>query len=330
MKKFMKGCGMTALILILLGLLLAMVARSVRGKIAIEIAIEDVVESVTGGRVHMNLSDWDNWGITTGEEFLSDLGAEINEEINYSIKDSMIFDDDFEILKGDIEKYSVGKDILELDVEVGGCSFEIKTSEDANFYLEAEKTKKFQGYVDDQILYIKGTMNTSVIDDLGDCEITLYVPEGYRFDKVDMELGAGQMVLGDLSVGEAHLEVGAGQITTSSIQADDLEITVGMGELLAKDMQVKNLEAEVDMGHLYAEGDITQSAKLECAMGSIEMELTGAWEDFNYNLECGMGNLEVGDDTYSGLATEKQISNVASKQMDVECAMGNIEIDFVE
>lgn len=322
MKNFMKSCGITALILILVGLALSVTAGSVKGTTA----LRDVVDDVTNGMVQLNLGDLNDWGITIGEEALRELEA----NVNYNIEDSMNFDNDFEILEGNVDKYSLVADIKELDVEVGGCSFKMETSSDENFYLEANSINKLQGYVEEQVLYIKGTIGTGVIDNLGDGEITLYVPENFQFEKVDMELGAGAMELGNLAAKEAKLEVGAGQIVVSDMQGEKVELTVGMGEILVNGMQVQELEAEVDMGHMYAEGDITAKVTIECNMGSIEMEVTGEWMDFDYNLECGMGNLQVGDDVYSGVATEKIITNMADKEMDVECAMGNIQISFTE
>jgi len=326
MKKFLMRCGLTALILILAGLLLTVIAGSVRGSMA----IEEVVDSVTDGKVRVKLSEWEDFGITIGDDFFDDLGEKMNSDVQYELEDSMMFDNTFEIFQGDIAKYSVGSDILELNIEVGGCELKVEESGDNNFYLEAENTKKFQGYVKDGVLYVKGTVNTGVINDLTACEITLYVPQNVHFDKVNAQLGAGNMEWKDLNVNEAFFEVGAGQITLSSIQADTLELTVGMGEILAEEMQVKELDAEVDMGHFFAEGSISEGASVECNMGSLEMKVDGKWEDFNYDLDCGMGNLQLGENTYSGISNEKEIDNQADKEMEIKCAMGNIEIEFTE
>ena len=52
-------------------------------------------------------------------------------------------------------------------------------------------------------------------------------------------------------------------------------------------------------------------------------------EDYNYDLECGVGNLDVGSDSYSGLGREKSISNTgADRKVDLECGMGNVSVNF--
>ncbi len=318
MKKFMQGCAITALVLIVLGFAMALIAGTVKG----EKAIETVVESVTGGKVKVNFGNLADWGITVNEA-----------TINYKLEDSMIFDDSYDILKGDVDMYSVGNDIREIDIEVSGCAFAIKKSKDADYHLEAENTYKFQGYVKDDTLFVKGTVDTVVIKNNNDCKITLYVPENSeerKLDKVDIELGAGSMEIGEMVADKVLLEVGAGQIKASQIACDTFDVSVGLGEILIDNMQVEKLQGEVAMGHLYLSGAIYEKADVECGMGSLEMVIDGAQADFDYDIDCGMGNIDLGDDSYGGIAQEKRTSNGASKKMIVKCAMGDVDISFRE
>ena len=220
MKKFMKGCAWTALILIVVGFILAFVASTVKGA---EV-IHRVVDTVTDGRVQLNLSGLGNFGVSIAEgaeeltdemlEGLEDLevleGWESN--VNYDIDESMIFADGFEVFSGDVNKTFAGAGLLELNIEVGGCKFRMEESPDSDFHVEAENTKKFQGYVSGDTLFIKGTMKTG-----SNSEIVLQVPAGFTFDRINMELGAGAMELGEMFAKELNLEVGAGQITAESL-----------------------------------------------------------------------------------------------------------------
>lgn len=353
----MAGCAITALILIVLGFVMALIAGTVKGAEA----IETVVEAVTDGKVQVNLDSISDWGFTIGEsigdvgsvigESVGDLGEVLGEgigslgesigngisegmdNVQYNLEDSMIFESTYEIFSGDVEKFSVGSDIQEMDIEVGGCVFEIETSQDDSYYLEAENTNKFQGYVKNGVLHIKGTTKAVTVTGNNDCTITLYVPadwEENKLHKVDMELGAGVMELESLIADQILLEVGAGQINVAGVQAGTLDISVGMGEILVNNMQVDNLLGEVGMGHLYLAGAVHNKADVECSMGSLEMVVEGAQADFNYDVECGMGNVYLGSNSFSGVAQERYIDNGASKKMLVECAMGNVDISFTE
>lgn len=331
MKKFMKGCAWTALILIVLGFVLALAAGTTKGAAT----IRDVVHNVTGGTVNVDFTGLDGWGIfiSEGAEDLKDGvmdGLEdLEDTVNYEIEDAMIFDDSFEIFSGDVKMEFAQEEITELDVEVGGCNFVVKESDDDKFYVEAEGTKKFQAYVHSGILVIKGTIKT-VIGNNFSGDIVLRVPKGFTFEKADMEIGAGVMDLGDMSADKLDMEVGAGQITADTLIADTLNVAVGMGEAVIDDMQVNKLDAEVGMGNFSAKGSADEKVIVECAMGNVEMKLDGTSKDYDYSIECGMGNVTIGGNTYSGLANEKNINNGADRKMDVECAVGNIDIRFSE
>lgn len=320
MRKFMKWCAIIALILLLLGLAMAVVAGSMEGTAK----VNELVESVTGGRVHLNLEPSSNWGITIGEDDWMNTG------VLYDIDENMIFDNDYDVFKGDVEKFALGNNVKNLDIEAGGCAFYFKTSDDDNFYVEAKETGKFQCYVKNDTLYVKTTRTVSDWDDYDDCEIILSIPGDCKFEEVDVELGAGLLEMADVAAKEMDLEVGAGQIKADYMQADTCDIEVGMGEIIVEDMQVTKVNAEVGMGHLQLDGTILGDVSAECSMGAIEMNLTGSAEEFNYTVEAAMGNVTIDGESYSGLSQDQVIKNSADKNMNVECAMGDIQVMFEE
>ena len=311
MKKFMKNCAITALCLIVIGFVLATVAGTIRGRTT----IQNVVESVTGGRVHFDLDDlFDEWDLN----------------VNYDIEDNIGFNNHHNTLYGSIDKYSLGSNIDELDIEVGACSFTTKTSSDNNFYLEVNNAGKFQGYVEDGTLYIKSSVTGKRWGISNANEIILYIPQDAYFDNAEIEVGAGMLEFDGLMADSVKLEVGAGQIVLKDMQINDLEASVGMGQITLKKMSVETLDAEVGMGEFVAEGSIMGDASVECSMGNVSLKLEGSQEDFNYELSKAVGNVTLGKESSSGFASERYINNNADKTMDIECAMGNVTIKFTE
>lgn len=321
MKKFMKICAITALIMCVLGIVLASLAGSIKGREA----INEVVENVTDGKVNVKLNGWNDWGVTVADELKNNIG-----NANYIIEDAISFNNKYDILKGNVEKYSLGNGIDSLDIEVGGCTFETVASGDDCFYIEVEKAGKFQAYVEDKVLYVLETPSSRRLNDIGECVITFYIPEEKEFQKVDIELGAGSMKLKNLYADEANLSAGAGKITVSSIYAKRLHASVGMGQMELKEFDAEKLDAEVGMGELIADGNIRKEAMIECAMGNIEMEIEGSQKDFNYEVEGAMGNISIGKDSYGGFASERIIDNDADKVIDITGSMGNISLEFAE
>lgn len=323
MKKFMKNCAIAALALLVIGFILAMVA----GGMSDSNHISEVVDSVTNGKIHVDVSGLEDLGNTIKEGIEGTVGQW---DVNYDISEETTFDDDYEILKGDIEKYCPGDSITKLDIEVGGCSFETKESEDDKLYLEVVGAYKFQSYVKGSTLHIKSTMGTATWSELDDCEIILYIPSGFQFKEIDLEIGAGVVEFENLAVKDGAFEVGAGQLILDGISAEEVSFSVGAGDIKLSDMEVAVLDMEVGMGKCTASGKISKSADVECAMGGVELNIDGNKKDFNYKIEGAMGNITLDDETYSGMANEKEIANGADKNMTVECAMGGIVINFTE
>ncbi len=329
MKKFMKGCAYTALVFIVIGTVLATVASSIRGRTA----IEDVVESVTGGRIHVGLHPLSNWcGVSIGDEDVLDWidDWEIFDDVVYDAENDIGFDSSYPIMKGNVEKYSLGSDIRELDFEIGACSLTTEISPDSNFYLEAKYAGKLQGYVDDGTLYIRSAASLHKWDDLKGCRLILYIPEDAYFDSASIRVGAGKLEFDSLQGKEVSLEAGAGQLELSNLKADSLEAYVGFGQMEIKRAAVGTMYAEIGMGEFTAAAELNGDATVECGMGNVDLKLEGSQQDFNYELSRAMGNLTLGRYSSSGLASEKFIDNHVDKTIDVECAMGNITILFTE
>ena len=232
----------------------------------------------------------------------------------YDIEDAFDFDEVYQIWKGNVAKYQLGTDIEDLDIELGGGSFTTIVSDDDNFYVEAEGVHKFQGFVEDNTLYIKSTSTSRGGSQKG--EVTLYVPENYYFEEVEIDVGAGALWFSNLNAQEASLEVGAGSIALNDPKVQELDVSIGAGK--------------IDMTGM--EGTVLNNADVECAMGNVEIGLVGSENDFNYYLEGHMGSIQVGDSGYisGGFSQKRTIDNRASKEMEIECSMGNITIWFMD
>lgn len=324
MKRFMKGCGIAALVMIVVGVIMALVVTVTKGTSY----MNSFLDNVTDGRIN-------NWFRSIEERgYQIDRYAEGHNDFDgYDINDATMYNKKYPVENGDVEyTYQTFSELnsVNLDVELGGCMFYIEESSDGTFYVEGENTSKFQAYEEGGTVYLKATRKTNVWDEIKKCVITLYIPAGHSFSDVQMDLGAGLMDLGTLYSGSMTLAVGAGQITADFLQAESLDVSVGAGEALIDDMNVTYLNASVGAGHIYAGGSVGGDINAECAMGSLELDLNGAETDFDYSVECMAGAVLIGDSTFAGLASERNWSNGAGRLMNLECSMGQIEVSFWE
>jgi len=336
----MKGCMMTALALIVIGVTLGMIGRSVAG----QKVVEQAFDRMAGGSGW----SWHNGELTWGPETALVVGEDFGQcsssweeetmqvqagtawETCYDIDEVTMFDSNYTIVNGDVMRYCPGSDIRNLDIEVGGGAFLVEPSWDDKIYLEAYGVRKFQGYTEGDTLYVKSVSEAQWNDE--DCVI-LYLPYGYSFDKAYIDAGAGNMEFNDLNAEAACVNIGAGAISLYGVQVQELEVSVGAGSIEMSEVEVTNLEAEVGLGRFLAiDAVINGDVSVECSMGNVELNVEGRERDFNYHLDGAMGNIEVDSVGYisNGFSQKKTVDNNANKKMEIECSMGNVTIWFSE
>lgn len=196
-----------------------------------------------------------------------------------------------EQVEGERESYH---GIRNLEVEVGKTEIQIAESDEEAILIErdmdTEYDKHVRIYQEGDTLKVEMEEWEDVDNDAG--SMTLYVPKGMVFDSAELSVGAGSMEIENLRTRELDMEVGVGSIEADRIEAEDLSLT--------------------------------------CGMGSIEMTAKGNKQDYNYDLDVGMGGITIGGSEFNGMAIEKQVQNHAVNNMEMECGMGSIEIYFEE
>ena len=96
-----------------------------------------------------------------------------------------------------------------------------------------------------------------------------------------------------------------------------------------KKLDIKKADLQIGTGSMTFADLSAEETDGECGLGELDLTMTGAQEDYNYDLECGVGNLDVGSDSYSGLGRENHISNTgADRKLELECGMGNVSVSF--
>lgn len=159
-----------------------------------------------------------------------------------------------------------------LEIELAAGTLEIYYDNVEHIQIEQNGVKGFKSYIDGKTLHIEGGRKLGI--NQVDMSVTVILPENMKFEKVDLEVGAGKALIDDLIADKVSVEVGAGK---------------------------------------------------------LNLELAGKETDYNYNLDCGIGEIQIGDNSYAGLGKEQRTVNTgANKQIDLECGVGEIIINFTE
>ena len=114
----------------------------------------------------------------------------------------------------------------------------------------------------------------------------------------------------------------------SDMVFDSVDIEAGACAMEIESLKTKVLDAELGAGELIINQLDVQKCELSVGMGNAVICLEGRKEDYNYDIECGAGNVDIGNESFGGLASERKINNYADASIDIECGMGNVTIDF--
>ena len=145
--------------------------------------------------------------------------------------------------------------------------------------------------------------------------VEIFCPENLSLQKIKLQMGAGTIELdGDFKADQMEVNVGAGTLENSgSLDVKEANFTVGVGTADISEIQTEKLNGS-------------------CGMGNMDLTLAGKAEDYNYELKCGLGNLEVDDSQETSITSgNKQITNEgATKNIKLDCGMGNVQVEFEE
>lgn len=326
MNKFMKGCLMTALVLLIVGCVISGVCWMLGGYRQL-----DGISSIPFVHYRVNGHNWSIGFLDNENEFGKDwekeryLRIEDGKTINY-----------------------LSASFKELDVELGACTLYLQESEDDQIYISVEGNSLRHYYlVDGSTLRIRNAGRTKRIANTSD-KVYLRIPAGFQFKEADVMIGAGKLEGGallaedlslDVGAGECSLEkisgrevrlnLGAGKIRTQMLEAEELTLDGGAGEYGLEGLSVtEDMSLTLGMGNARIEGEIAGNLSVDCGMGSVDMRLAGSEDDHAYDVECNMGTVKVGNRSINGLSSSREWNSGRDSVFEIECSMGNVTISY--
>lgn len=144
-------------------------------------------------------------------------------------------------------------------------------------------------------------------------KITVYLPRDKVYQEIDAEVSVGSMVseLENLSAQKVSLDSATGEIQVEAIEVyQDLDVECSVGSVSIKKL---NVSGDVDV---------------DCGVGEVNLDIYGQKEDFNYVLDCGIGEILIGQDSYSGLGNSTKIDYQSNKKATVDCGVGSVKLSF--
>ncbi len=328
MNKFMRGCLLTALVMLIVGCVICGVCWLFGGFRQL-----DQINGLANIPFFHYQGNGLHWSFGFGDDE-SEFGKDWEKERYLRIKD------------GETVSFQASS-FRELDLELGACTLYLQESADDQIYVSVEGNVLRHYYLVDGSTFRVRNAGKTIIAGKSD-KVYLKIPKDFLFDEADVTIGAGTLEGGALRAGdlsmdvgagecsldeilgnEVSLNVGAGAIRTESLDAEKLDLDVGAGEFRLKGVSVtRELDLELGMGNAEIDGAVTGNMNVDCGMGNVTMRLTGSEDDHAYEVDCGMGSVEIGNRNYGGFSTEQKWNSGQGSVFEIECNMGNVKISF--
>lgn len=206
------------------------------------------------------------------------------------------------------------KDINSIKSNVYAGSIHLKKGTDTDIItvesIDTNEKLGFRAFEKDGILYLTSNKKIKKGNDIGKGTITVTIPENMAFNEIELNMKVGKL-------------------KADQIRTKNLEVNAGAGEVNILDFQAEEAEFVCGAGSVTASGDVGKKLEADCGVGELLLNLEGVKEDYNYNLECGIGEIRCADESYSGFGKDYTIDNHAAKNMEIECGIGQITVKYM-
>ncbi|HIR75335.1 MAG TPA: DUF4097 family beta strand repeat protein [Candidatus Choladousia intestinipullorum] len=118
----------------------------------------------------------------------------------------------------------------------------------------------------------------------------------------------------------------------ASVTADEIQIDTGAGDLSMPEGMIRCREMEINcgVGDIQICADITKKLEIDGGVGDAGIELYGKEQDFDYDVDSGVGEVRIGGSHYSDLGSDIKLDHDAEKEIKIDNGVGDVTISFTE
>ena len=239
---------------------------------------------------------------------------------------SLFSDDDAEWgdVIGETKTYTVSSEISDLNIQINAADFYIK---EGNGFSVESNLKNLEVDEKNGCLTLKDLTKIKLngSNAYENAVLTISVPVGTVFDNVNITTGAGRFTVDSLSAASIGFELGAGDVTISKLIAEkSANIEGGAGRITISDGAIKNLDLEMGLGQLNLTSALTGDCNLDSGVGEMNVTLLGSKDDYELDIEKGIGNITVDGKNVTDFGS----SGNGANEVDIHGGVGAINVRF--
>ena len=96
---------------------------------------------------------------------------------------------------------------------------------------------------------------------------------------------------------------------------------------MLNDLECKDFELDASMGTAKVSRLTCENkTSIQVGAGQVSASLTGYESEYNYKVDVGLGSVSIGDNHFSGITDQKMNHGTTQKLIDVDCALGKVNV----
>ncbi|MCI8470173.1 MAG: DUF4097 domain-containing protein [Clostridia bacterium] len=218
-------------------------------------------------------------------------------------------------------------DITSMDIDLSVCKLNIKKGDTLKVDV-SNVSDEFKCQVEASMLKIRDTKVYSNFFNREDKipQVTIYLPEDIRFEKVSIETGINETNIEFLKADTVKLEMGAGKYQMEELLAKYVAIKAGAGETNIQNSKIEELKLEGGIGKLSLTSEITKTADIHCGVGKVEVNLIGNMEDYKVKASTGLGSFKIDGKK----VTDNETIGDGDASIKIDAGVGETIVQFIK
>ena len=154
--------------------------------------------------------------------------------------------------------------------------------------------------------------------------ITLYIPENLKFQRVDINTGAGSVDIESLETEVLNMNFGAGDVNIKNLVSGNTKIDTGAGKLDIQNGTLGDLDLSLGVGSSNITANINGNSKIGTGVGELILNLLGKKEDYEIKVNKGLGQVRV----FDTLVSDGSVVGSGINKIKLDCGVGNISVNI--
>lgn len=147
-------------------------------------------------------------------------------------------------------------------------------------------------------------------------ELLIKIPAKNKLNNISINNGVGSIELSKISTEILTINSGTSSINIKGVDVNKCNISGGTGSISLHDISIDKIEIESGTGSVFINGDIRKTTDIKAGTASVQLELEGKENNYNYDLESGLGNIEINQNKYSKSANINNKSSYCDIKID--------------